>query len=148
MNYLWTICFVIGTVFTPYSAVAKPASAESVKTLMHASGPDSLGMQMLNRMIPSLKKMLPQAPDSFWTDAVSEIDVDEVENRIIPVYQKYLTEEDIQAINAFYNTPAGKKIIKIQPNIVRESYAIGQEWGKKTAQKILLKYQEQSISKQ
>ncbi|WP_037028577.1 DUF2059 domain-containing protein [Psychromonas aquimarina] len=142
MNYLWTICFIIGVVFTPYSA-AKPASAESIKALMHASGSGSLGEQMLRRMLPSLKKMIPEAQDSFWTNTMAEIDTDEVEKRIIPVYQKYLTEKDIQAINAFYNTPAGKKMLQIQPKIMRESYAIGQKWAQKTAKQVLQKYQEQ-----
>ncbi len=147
MNYLWTICFIIGAVFAPYSTAAKPASPESIKALMHASGSGSLGDQMLKRMIPSLKKMVPQAPESSWAETISEIDTDEVEKKIMPIYQKYLTEEDVQAINAFYNTPAGKKIIQVQPRIMQESYAVGQKWGQKTAKQILLKYQEQSKSK-
>jgi hypothetical protein len=31
---------------------------------------------------------------------------------MIPIYQKYLTHSDIKAINEFYGTPTGQKLLK------------------------------------
>lgn len=62
----------------------------------------------------------------------------------MPVYQKYLSQEDIEVMNAFYNSSTGKKLVKIQPAIMQESMQLGQQWGKDVARKIMMKYKEQS----
>lgn len=129
------------------TASAVPASAESIKALMQTTGSGDIGMQMMNQMIPTLKKMVPNAPDTFWVQMMEEINADEMENLIIPVYQKYLSEEDIQAINKFNQSPSGKKLIKVQPAIMQESFTIGQQWGQNIAKEVLTKYQEQLKNK-
>jgi len=121
------------------TASAEQASAESIKSMMKMTGSGDIGVQMVEQMLPALQQMVPGAPESFWVDVQQEIDVNEIENLIIPVYQKYLSEEDIQAINEFYQTPAGKKLIQVQPAIIQESFAIGQEWGQGIATEILSK---------
>jgi len=115
--------------------------------LMQSTGSGEMGMQMMNQMLPALKQMIPSAPESFWTDVMSEVDANDIEDMVIPVYQKYLTEEDIQAVNSFYQTEAGQKLIRVQPTIMQESMAIGQQWGQNLAKQVLLKYQKQSSSK-
>ena len=74
---------------------------------------------------------------------MAEVDADEMIEMVIPIYQKYLTEEDIQAINAFYNTPEGKKLIRVQPAIVQESVQAGQQWGEELARRVIEKYEEE-----
>lgn len=51
-------------------------------------------------------------------------------NKLIPIYDKYFTNEDLRILLAFYQSDTGKKIIKALPNIMQESMAAGQEWGK------------------
>ncbi|MBU2934200.1 DUF2059 domain-containing protein [Vibrio cyclitrophicus] len=50
-----------------------------------------------------------------------------------PIYHKYYTNQEIEELIAFYETSLGKKSIKIMPNIVQESFSIGQAWGKRVA---------------
>lgn len=121
-------------------AHADPASAESLKKLMQATGAGQMGKQVANQMIPSLKRMMPDASEQFWIEVRAEINGDELEDLIIPVYQKHLTEADVEALNAFYQTPAGRKLISIQPDIMRESLVISRLWGQKLAQRIIDKY--------
>jgi len=138
---------VAAFLFSSVAANAEPASPESIKALMQSTGSGEMGMQMMNQMLPALKQMIPSAPESFWTDVMSEVDANDIEDMVIPVYQKYLTEEDIQAVNSFYQTEAGQKLIRVQPTIMQESMAIGQQWGQNLAKQVLLKYQKQSSSK-
>ena len=140
-NYLRSIVFIPVFLFSSASINAEPASPENIKKMMQSVGAGEMGIQMMNQMLPVLKKMIPDAPEAFWNDILSEINADEIEDMVIPVYQKYLTENDIQAINQFYQTPAGKKLIQVQPNIMQESMIIGQEWGQNIAKKVLNKYQ-------
>lgn len=141
--------FILITVFLfPTVINAEPASPENIKSLMQLTGSGELGVQMMNQMLPALKKMIPDAPESFWVDVMSEVDAGDFEDMVVPVYQKYLTEEDIKAINSFYQTNAGKKLIRVQPAIIQESMIAGQQWGQKLARQVLLKYQEKGHNKQ
>ncbi|GIU51892.1 hypothetical protein TUM4438_43060 [Shewanella sairae] len=123
---------------------AEQASAESVKKLMQKTGAGELGIQAMKQMLPALKNIIPDAPESFWTDYMAEFNPEDLVEMTVPIYQKYLTEEEVQALNAFYDTPAGKKLIKVQPSIIQESMMAGQQWGQAVAQDVMQKYQSQA----
>lgn len=123
---------------------AEQASAESVKQLMQKTGAGELGIQAMKQMLPALKNIIPDAPESFWTDYMAEFNPEDLVEMTVPIYQKYLTEEEVQALNAFYDTPAGKKLIKVQPLIMQESMMAGQQWGQTVAQDVMQKYQSQT----
>jgi len=44
-----------------------------------------------------------------------------MENVYYPLYDKYFTEEDLQAMIDFYKTPTGKKTISVMPQLLQES---------------------------
>ena len=125
------------------SAYAEKSSSENVKKLLNKTGAGQMGIQAMNQMLPALKKMIPDAPEKFWQDFMSEVKPNDLVDMVIPIYQKHLTEKEIKAINAFYDTPAGRKLIQVQPYIVQESMAAGQQWGQKIAQKVITKYKSQ-----
>lgn len=136
---IFCICLFI---LTPVHAEnSKPASEAGVKQLMQTTGASRMTQQLAKQMLPMLKKLAPDAPDSFWDDFLQQINQEEIFQMIVPIYQKYLTETDIQAINDFYQTPAGQKLISVQPQISRESMIAGQLWGQKIAKDLISKYQ-------
>lgn len=135
---------LFSTLLISTSAFSEPASKISVEKLMQRTGAGQLGLQVMNQMLPSLKKMIPDAPETFWRDFMAEVDANEMVNMVIPIYQKYLTEEDVKVMNRFYDSETGKKLIRVQPNIMRESMLLGQQWGQNIAQRVLTKYKEQA----
>lgn len=142
MKHYITILFAFLLVSLP-TAYAETASPESVKNLLNKTGSGQMGIQAMKQMLPALKKMLPNAPEKFWQDFMAEVSPNDLVNMVIPIYQKHLTQKEIEAINAFYDTPAGRKLIRVQPYIVQESMAAGQAWGQKIAQKVITKYKKQ-----
>lgn len=50
-----------------------------------------------------------------------ELVLDDLIRDVVPVYQRHLTRGDVQAIIAFYSSPAGRKILREQPAMIRES---------------------------
>jgi len=134
------ITFII---FSLTSAYAETASPTSVKDLLNKTGSGQMGVQAMQQMLPALKKMVPDAPEKFWQDFMAEVSPNDLVNMVIPIYQKHLTQKEIHDINAFYDTPAGKKLIRVQPYIVQESMAAGQIWGQNIAQKVITKYKKQ-----
>ena len=140
MKHPWLIFLALALSLTSPLALAGPASKESVSRLMHKTGAGNMGVQVFQQMLPALKKMVPDAPEDFWAEVMSEVDANTIVELVIPVYQKYLTEQDIRAINAFYDSEAGKKLIEVQPAIMQESMLIGQQWGKEVARGVIEKY--------
>ncbi|ABZ77405.1 conserved hypothetical protein [Shewanella halifaxensis HAW-EB4] len=127
---------------------AEPASAKSVKQLMNKTGAGELGIQAMNQMLPALKGLIPDAPEEFWSDYMAEFNPEDLIEMTVPIYQKYLTEEEVQALNDFYDTPAGMKLIKVQPHIMQESMMAGQQWGQAVAQDVMAKYRIQNQQSQ
>lgn len=50
---------------------------------------------------------------------------------LLPVYDKYYSDEDIRGLLEFYGTPLGQKLLSALPNITREAQSIGYQWGYK-----------------
>jgi hypothetical protein len=124
---------------------AEPAKEESIRNLLQDSGAAASSMQMMRRALPVMKRMVPGAPDELWEEALNESNVDDLIERLIPVYQKHLSEEEVQAINAFNKTPAGQKLLEVRPLISEESGEIGQEWAQDIARRVIAKYRAQEI---
>jgi hypothetical protein len=49
-------------------------------------------------------------------------------DRVIPLYHRYFSHDDIKAMLAFYGTPTGQKTISVMPQLAPESLALGQQW--------------------
>lgn len=56
---------------------------------------------------------------------------DDLLEMLIPIYDKYYTNEDLEGIIAFYSTPLGQKLLKNSPDVLRESQTVGYQWGSK-----------------
>ncbi len=54
------------------------------------------------------------------------IPTDELLDAMVPVYQKYLTHSDIKAINEFYGSPTGQKLLKDSTAMMVESMQAAQ----------------------
>jgi uncharacterized protein len=113
-----------------------------VKELMQSMNSASLADQILGSMIDYYKKQGSSIPDTFWEEMAKEINGTELTNLIIPVYEKYYTEEDLKKLILFYNSEVGKKTIQLMPLIMQESMIIGRDWGLKLSEKVQAKLKE------
>lgn len=120
----------------------------SIKELITITGTKNLTQQILNQSITSMRSQFPQVPQVFWDEFSAGLTADQLINRLIPIYDKYLTDEDIKQLIAFYRTPVGKKIISVSPQIASDSLNIGQQYGKEVAQRAIQKLQEQGYIRQ
>src|SRR5262249_37125135 len=96
------------------------------------TGVERLVGQMETQMLSAMKTQMPQVPELFWTKFQQKMDTRELVEKIIPIYDKYYTIDDLKAINGFYETPAGQKVLSTLPQVKQESMKAGQEWGEKT----------------
>ena len=129
--------------FIPSATMAAPASRESVVKLMEITGAGNVGQQMLNQM----QKMLPGASGEAWDKLMAGVKIEELTDLIVPIYQKHLTQEDVDIMQQFYATPTGKKLITSMPAIMQESMVAGQKWGQGIAYKYIQMQQAKSKQK-
>jgi uncharacterized protein len=131
------ILLALVTVFASISTVHAEISKEKrkeIEKLLRLTGMEKLMEQMKVQMISSLKANMTEVPEAFWIKFQEKMDARELLEKIIPLYDKYYSIEDLKAVNAFYETPAGQKLLSTLPQIMQEGMKIGQEWGEKIGQ--------------
>jgi hypothetical protein len=114
----------------PASAI-DPGKAQNIRQLFQVTNLKDLLPQLMSQFIASFKQAAPDVPEEFWDDFKKKMDVNELEELMIPVYDKYYNAEDIKGMLAFYNSPTGRKVITTMGPLTQEMMAVGQEWGKK-----------------
>jgi hypothetical protein len=56
----------------------------------------------------------------FFDDFAKKMDLSGMLDDMVPVYQRHLTQQDVSAMLAFYNTPTGQKLLREQPAMMAE----------------------------
>ena len=131
---------LLSSLFALFSCVAVAQTEvpkdklQEIEKMLRLSGTEKLMDQMKGQMITALKGQITQAPASFWDKFQKKMDMHELLEKFIPIYDKYYTLEDLKAVNTFYESPAGQKMLTSLPQIMQETMKIGQEWGQKIGQ--------------
>lgn len=110
---------------------------EKVKELMQLTGAANLGIQMMKNMIVEFQKLAPHVDSTFWQDFMKEVDVDEMENMVIPIYQQHFSASDVDGLIAFYRSELGRKVVAKLPLVTQECYRIGQQYGEKLGKRVV-----------
>jgi hypothetical protein len=115
---------------------------EAIRELLRASGAARNMEIMLEQIIGSYRMMAPEAPPELWDAIVEECDLNELLDLIVPVYDKHLTREEIDASIEFFRTPLGRSWVEKQPLVMQDSMQAGQQWGMAVAMRIQKRVQE------
>jgi len=122
------------------------ATREDVMALMEVlhwrntakAGMDAMGDQFKKRFRANSLQNYPNASpdllkrlDAIFDDAMNVINLDEIREAVVPIYQKYLTHEDAISIISFYSSPAGQHYLDRMPALVKESAAAGADISQK-----------------
>lgn len=130
------------------SQTSTTTKTEKIKQLLEMSGSAKLGVQVANSMISSFQKSFTNVDKKFWEEFAKEIKAEELINLIIPIYDKHYTEEDIDQLISFYNSPIGKKMVETLPVISQESMTAGQAWGREIGEKVMKQLKEKGYLKE
>lgn len=111
----------------------------TLKKMMTVSNSDATVKAMIPQMFAMMKQQLPNVPTEFWDAMEKEMVVsaaNDFAEMLAPIYNKHLTQADLEGIIKFYETPVGKKMAAAQPYIASESMKVGQQWGMKIGTKV------------
>jgi hypothetical protein len=120
---------------------------KEIDRMLRLTGMEKLVGQMKTQMISAFKVQMPEVPLEFWNKFEQRMDMSELVEKIIPLYDKYYTLEDLKAVNTFYETPAGQKILTTLPQIMQESMQLGQQWGARIGAQVVQEIQREQQKK-
>lgn len=134
---------------TPALAVDKPAAQEdkaakskAIEELLYVMRADSLMKREMDQLIGQMSKILAsEYPDSkehkeFINELKSKINVKEILQLLVPIYDKYYTYDDIEQLIKFYKSPIGQKMLSITPDVASESIQIGIKYVEKSMREV------------
>jgi hypothetical protein len=109
--------------------LARPSAAElKVRELLRLTGSVNVGFQMVDKILETFKRAMPQVPAEVWNGFREECDPRELEAAIVPLYLASFTAEELDLMLAFYRSPVGEKLLRKQPEIFRASSEAGRQW--------------------
>ena len=128
----------------PHTPGVDPQKEARIRELMDITGAKDLGQQLIQagmeQFRSSVEDAQPNNPrakqfvDAFVTRFQKRFDYNSLNEKIIPIYDKYLTTEDLKGLLDYYNSPLGQRMLKTLPAVTRESQAAGYELGRKAAE--------------
>jgi hypothetical protein len=130
---IFIFLLTVGVVFSVHSQTKR----QDIVRLLEMQDTKAQAAQMFDLMMPNLISMVPDVPSAFWTTFKSMLDLDSFVNLLIPIYDRHFSHDDIRGLIQFYESPIGRKLLSVTPQITRESYVAGQEWGQKLGQDIV-----------
>lgn len=117
----------------------KPATKEQIQRLFDVMDirkqshlmMESMQKQMQTMTAQMLKTRYPQITPAelaraakISADSLKDVPMDAMLDDMIPIYQKYLTQTDVDAMIAFYSSPTGKKLMQEMPEITQEAMQV------------------------
>jgi hypothetical protein len=131
----------------PQSSKADPQKEARIRELMDITGAKNLGQQLIEagmeQFRSSVQDSQPNNPrakqfvDAFVSGFQKHFDVNTLNERVIPIYDKYLTTDDLKGLLDYYRSPLGQRMLKTLPELTRESQAAGFALGQKAAQETM-----------
>ena len=140
---LLTVVLMCTSLFAQNVTSSADAKHQKIVTLIKMTGTPDVMVTAIRQQIHLAKKTLPLPPkaqDDFETEFLNEIKVDDLVQLVVPVYDKYYTEAEIDQLTAFYKSPLGQKMVASLPMMMQETSkagaTLGAQIGVRVGQKI------------
>lgn len=124
---------------TEATVAIDPALAADIRRLLKVTGAGALAVQSLETMVAQMKAVRPDIPAAFWEAFQAEVDPDGLIELLVPVYARHFNRQEVQALLAFYASPAGRRFVEETPALMQEASVVGQQWGQEVAQRVVAK---------
>ncbi len=90
---------------------------------------------------PALAKDLNEIAAKLRTDLQPRFT--EITDEVAKLYATNFTEQELKDILAFYQTPAGKKLLAQQPKVIDSSMSFAQSWANKLSDEVIGKLRDE-----
>ena len=124
---------------------SKEADIRRLMDLTHAAGLADQGVQPFleadqKKYTGNLPRGIEQRreiAEAFGERFTARFTRDELLKRIVPVYDKNFSQEEIKETLRFYESPAGRHFLEIMPEVLRESQAAAEKMSQELVPQVL-----------
>ena len=127
------------------SAQSTDPYIQTLSRMFEVSGTENVYKSVITQVFGMFKQQYSQVDPTVWEELEAEFmqtSMDEIVEMLVPVYEKHLSQDDLQTVIDFYMTDTGKKFAEKTPLITQESMQIGQAWGQKIGEEFVKKMEE------
>ena len=119
-----------------------PAKAAAIRHLMDLTNTSKLGDNVVSYFTGRVKSImgqnlgqdrLPAFMDTFTKEFSAKVNSDTINAAVIPIYAHYFTTEDIDGLIKFYESPLGQRVVKLMPQVDRDTQTVSLDLGNKAA---------------
>jgi uncharacterized protein len=136
---LMVTCALVVVALSTVSGIPRVKSStkhEDIVRLLEVTEANKIVTQYLDQLTAIIKQSIPDVGDEYLDRFLAEIDVDELLDITITIYDKHLNHDEIRELIKFYESPVGRKLIKVMPVIIEDSIAESQLWSKRIIEKL------------
>ena len=111
--------------------------SKTLKEMFAMTGSEENYRVAIQQIFERFKKKYPNVGEEVWAEMrhdFSSSSFTSLIEMLVPIYNKYMTQKELEELIVFYKTPLGKKFTKTYPLILQESMQIGESWGMKIQQ--------------
>ena len=90
---------------------------------------------------PGLAKDLNEVAAKLRTDLQPRFS--ELNDEVAKLYATNFSEQELKDILAFYQSPAGKKMLNVQPKVIDSSMGFAQNWANKLSDEVIAKMRDE-----
>ena len=124
------------------------AKQDDIRKLLQLTGAGNLATQTMAEMEKGMRPLMTNAlpPGDYREKLVglffdkfhSKMDPAALTELVVPIYDKYLSDEDVKGLIQLYQTPMGQKLITVLPKIAAESQQAGERWGQELGRQCMM----------
>jgi hypothetical protein len=117
----------------------KQAKEDDIRKLMEVTGAPEIAIQTMDGAEKNMRSLISDSlpagdyreklVDLFFEKFHSKRDAKQLAGLIIPIYDKYYSDDEIKQLIQLYQTPLGQKMLSVLPKVAAESQAAGMKWG-------------------
>ena len=160
----WLILIIVFLITTVKPGFSETEKERDIIRLLEVSGIRKQLTYMQDTLMNSMSMMIsgpfPKIPDGFWREfnqLIGKKEMDDLVQKIIPVYDKHMSHETVKKLIDMFETPFWEEWKEMMPQISREAGLIGSEWGKELSEspafnkkidELVKKYELEKINKQ
>lgn len=118
-------------------ATAAPASEAQVRQLLDVVGVGKMLSQMNAQAVTTLQQSMPCVTPDFWQNYMDANQTQLFIGRLVPVYQKHFTADELEGLLKFYRSPLGQKVVNEMPVTMAEANQAGQQWSHERSEQMI-----------
>ena len=140
-SLFWFVPIIVVLILTANPVFSETKKEKDIEKLLEVSGIRKQLSYMQDTLMNSMSMMIsgsfPKVPDEFWKEfnqLIGEKEMDDLVNKIIPVYDKHMSHETVKKLIEMFETPFWEEWKEKMPQISREAGLIGSQWGKEISE--------------